>query len=66
MADDDGYRLRSMRIPDPRWAAIDRVATSLGLDRTGLINAVMAWWLREAHAKQPKRPDQYPADSQVS
>lgn len=67
MADDDEYRLRSMRIPDKRWAAIERVATPQQMDKTALINAVLAWWLREPHARQPKRPAEYPVeDSQVS
>jgi hypothetical protein len=66
MAQDDEYRLRSLRIPDKRWAAIERVATPLHMDRTALINALLAWWMREPHAKQPPRPGEYPEDSQVS
>lgn len=65
MPEDDENRLRSMRIPDKRWAAIERVATQLHMDRTALINGVMAWWMREPNAKRPQRPAEYPDDPQV-
>ena len=48
---------RSVRIPDERWNAVDERAREMGTDRPAVINALLAWFLREPGAKLPKRPD---------
>ncbi|MBB4702313.1 hypothetical protein [Sphaerisporangium siamense] len=45
-----------VRIPDVRWNAFGERAQQQGTDRTKLINAFMAWYIREPGAELPERP----------
>jgi hypothetical protein len=47
---------RSVRVDDDRWAAADRNAKALGIDRAKWINEALAWLNREPGAKRPQRP----------
>jgi hypothetical protein len=54
---------RSIRIPDDRWAAAEKAAEAIGMDRAKLVNALLAHHLREPGAKPPKRPAAGPDES---
>ncbi|MBV8932047.1 MAG: hypothetical protein JOZ47_14020 [Kutzneria sp.] len=47
---------RAIRVPDHRWIAAGHASTSVGKNRSEIINALLAWYLREPGAKLPKRP----------
>lgn len=51
---------RNVRVPDERWVAADDAAQKLGIDRSALVNAFLAWFTREPGARLPKRPDVAP------
>lgn len=55
MPDKPKTQHRSIRIPDDRWAATERAAQAIGMDRAKLVNALLAVYLREPGAKAPKR-----------
>ena len=58
MPDKPKTQHRSIRVPDERWAAAEPAAVAGGFeDRAKLINALLAWFLREPGARLPKRPD---------
>jgi hypothetical protein len=46
---------RSIRVPDDRWRAAQQSLPD-GQTITDLVNALLAWYLREKGAKQPVRP----------
>lgn len=47
--------VRSIRMDEERWARLGGEAGPRG--RSALINDLVAWYLREPGAKQPKRPE---------
>lgn len=49
--------VRSIRLSDERWEALDKAAGDAGTDRVKLIAALVAWYLREKGARLPQRPD---------
>jgi hypothetical protein len=48
---------RSVRISDDDWADLLAAATVQGTDRAGVINELIAWYLRRPGVTMPKRPD---------
>lgn len=48
---------RAIRVPDERWEAIGRASAAIGTNRSEIINALIAWYLREKGAKPLKRPE---------
>lgn len=48
---------RSMRVSDKRWEKLGAVATP---NRAVVINALIAWYLREPGAELPERPGDEP------
>lgn len=42
-------------MPTDRWNRLGDVAEERGIDRTKLINALVAWLLREPGARRPER-----------
>lgn len=47
---------RQIRIGD-NWAKLDLAAKATGTTRAEIVNALIAYFLHEPGAKQPKRPD---------
>lgn len=52
--------VRSIRLSDERWDALDQAAQDADTDRVKLIAALVAWYLRERGARLPKRPESVP------
>lgn len=48
---------RTIRVPDERWAAAERAAEAMGVDRSALVNGYLAWVTHEQGSRAPKRPD---------
>lgn len=46
---------RSIRVPDDKWDALDKVTEAMGMDRAKAINAFIDWLIREPGAKLPER-----------
>lgn len=47
---------RGIRIPATRWDAAEKAAAAAGTDRSKVVNAMLAWYLREPGATLPQRP----------
>jgi hypothetical protein len=45
-----------------RWDHLGTASASAGSNRSQVLNDLAAWYLREPHAKLPKRPDAPPAE----
>jgi hypothetical protein len=48
--------VRSVRMPDERWDALDSAAKKTGSDRAKVVNDLAAWFTAEDGAELPKRP----------
>lgn len=48
---------RQVRLDDDMWHKLGLAAVEAGTDRSVIIRALVAWWLREPGAKIPKRPE---------
>ncbi|WP_199572723.1 hypothetical protein [Streptomyces murinus] len=48
---------RSVRISDDDWADLLAAAKAQDTDRAGVINELVAWYLRRPGVTQPKRPE---------
>lgn len=48
---------RSVRIPDDEWQDLLAAAKSQDTDRAGVVNDLIAWYLRRPGATAPKRPE---------
>jgi len=51
-----GTPLACIRVPEADWAAFKAAATGAGTDRSALIRAFIAWYLKQPGAKLPTRP----------
>lgn len=51
---------RALRISDEDWEDLGTVTDEQGTNRTAVVTAFIAWYLRRKGAKLPKRP---PAES---
>lgn len=49
--------IHSIRMSDEDWADLGADATTVGLDRSKVITALVRRWLGRPGAKLPKRPD---------
>lgn len=45
-----------VRVPEEMWTAFRLAADSAGTDRSALIRAFIAWYLKQPGAGLPKRP----------
>lgn len=53
MPPEDHTPIRRIRVSDERWDALERSVGARG--RSALINAFIAWHLREPKARRPKQ-----------
>jgi len=51
-----GTPLACIRVPEQDWAAFKAAAGRAGTDRSALIRAFIAWYMRQPGATLPKRP----------
>lgn len=47
---------RAVRIPDDEWSALGDAARAGGTNRTALLRAFLAWYVRRPGARLPARP----------
>lgn len=47
---------RQVRLDDDLWTRLGAAAQAAGTDRSAIIRALVAWYLREPGAKAPARP----------
>lgn len=48
--------MHAFRVPDAVWDRLQEVAKAAGTDRSTVLRALIAWYLREPGAKLPNRP----------
>lgn len=48
--------LRSIRMEDDLWRALDNAATANGFDRSSLVRQLVRWYLGVPDAQLPQRP----------
>lgn len=49
--------LRSIRMEDDLWSALDDAAKSTGFDRSSLVRQIVRWYLGVPGAQLPQRPE---------
>lgn len=50
--------LRNVRVDDDLWERLGEVADQQETDRSAIIRALVAWFVREPGAKMPTRPSE--------
>lgn len=64
VADEKNWKrtpLRSIRMEDDLWGALDAAATANGFDRSSLVRQLVRWYLGVPGAQLPPRPDGGPS-----
>lgn len=49
--------LRSIRMEDDLWSALDDAAKATGFDRSSLVRQIVRWYLGVPGAQLPQRPE---------